>query len=561
MLMGMSLLITTQQMLWANLPWNGGPYNHFAQSEDLRDLLKNFMATQGIHAVVNDDIDGTISGHFQNIDPQAFFDGMMTANALVWFYDGSNLYIDPVAYVQPKSLQIHYVSAEKLIQAIQDVGYQASKWSITKIPQAQIINITGPNKFVDKVTDLALALDIGLAEKDTIRVFPLKYAWAQDTSFAYQGSSITVPGVATQLQQLMFGQTGPSHNDTSSQPKIYPGSLSAPQRSAQSMTAMSPLGGLDYPNNPESDQQASSKQSRPSTMDNIQPNVQLNAIVVRDSAGRMPIYESAIAMLDRPVPIIEITVSIIDIDSQYSNELGNRLFSAEKTTGNTYKIGIAPSGGGSDGLSNTGFYNGFSTPANIGLSATVNAYKFVEAIRALENDSKAQTLARPSVLTLDNTEAVIDRQQTFYVPLNAQYSSSLYNVNAGTVLRVTPHLIEENNEFKVKLLVNIQDGAIDFANQVSALPTVSQSSVSTQAVVKEGQGLLVAGQYKKFDSRGNTGVPILSKIPLIGYLFATKIKTRGTAERMYLITPRIINESSDIAYTKVAEPMMANHCL
>lgn len=69
---------------------------------------------------------------------------MMTANSLVWFYDGNNLYVDPACDVQPRSLQLPYVSAEKLTQAIHDLGYQASRWSISRIPQAGIVNISGP---------------------------------------------------------------------------------------------------------------------------------------------------------------------------------------------------------------------------------------------------------------------------------------------------------------------------------------------------------------------------------------------------------------------------------
>ena len=543
------------------IPWANTRYSHFSQGEDLRTLLRSFISEQGINGVVNDSISGVVNGRFDDMPPQTFFDGMVTANSLVWFYDGTNLYVDPSSDVRPMAVQLAYVSAQRLTQAINDLGYEASKWSITKVPQANIVNISGPTKFVTKVLELANALNSGLAEKDTIRVFSLKYAWAQDTSLAYQGGSLTVPGVATQLQQLMFGQTGMSSNNYNYSPSVYGGTLSTPQKVSTQQNPMTPLGNIGADNSPLSNSgnnpnavdpsgnnsqknQPSAAPSNPSTLASIQANPYLNAIVVRDSAGRMPLYEEAIRMLDKPVPIIEITVSIVDIDTQFSRELGNRLFALEKTTGNTFTIGAAPAGGVYDAAPDSTNNGTFSTFPNIGLGATVNAYKFAEAIRALEVDNHAQTLSRPSILTLDNTEAVINRQDTFYVSITAQYATNLYNVNAGVMLQVTPHLITENDEHKIKLLVNIQDGAIDFATTVNTLPTVSQSTLTTQAVIKEGQGLLIAGQYKQRNEKGDSGLPLLGRLPVIGYLFSNKNKIAATNERLYLITPKIIDLSA-----------------
>lgn len=531
---------------YAAIPWRTERYTHFSQGEDLRGLLRSFVAAQGVNGVINESINATVSGNFEGMSPQTFFDGMVSANSLVWFYDGTNLYIDPASEVRTQALQLPYVSADKLIEAAKEIHYEASSWSVSRVAQAGIVQISGPALFVNKLTELAMALNTGLTEKDSIRVFPLKYAWAQDTNIAYQGQSVTVPGVAAQLQQLMFGQSGPSSSGSAT---TIGGTLSTPKPVNSQMTSMTALGGLPLNNTPPSSTATNSPdnaknppaaQGNPSSNASIQANVQLNALVIRDSLGRMALYEDAIALLDRPVPIIEITVSIVDVNTQYTRELGNRLFQISKTGGsNTFDIGIGPSGG--DGKSSSTS----STPANIGLSAgfsgTVSAYKFVEAIRALEADNHAQTLSRPSVLTLDNTEAVIDRQQTFYVPISSQYAASLFNVNSGTVLRVTPHLIEDKGHRKVKLLVNIQDGSIDFTVPVNGMPTVSQSSVTTQAVVQEGQGLLIAGQYNKSDQKGDSGLPFINQIPLIGLLFGTKSKSQTTAERMYLITPKLID--------------------
>ncbi len=543
--------------LLAEIPWRNKRYSHFSQGEELRSLLKGFIAEQGINAVVSEEINGLVSGNFNNLSPQTFFEGMMSANSLIWFYDGTNLYIDPSSEVRTQALQLPYVSAERLIEAAKEMHYESSSWSISRIPKSDIVQLSGPNRLVARLGELAMALDTGQNEKDSIRVFPLKYAWAQDTNVAYQGQTVTVPGVATQLQQLMFGQSENSGLGISS--SSFGGSLSTPQKTASTVTPLTPLsgqGGIPDANPSNSDSQNNSSSNKatkssgaPSPSANIQSNIQLNAIVIRDSIGRMPLYEDVINMLDRPVPIIEITVSIVDVDTQFTSQLGNQLFNISKTGGKTnFSIGAAPAGGtataslGGDSSSVT-LLDGVSPnlAMGAGFSGAVSTYKFAEAIQALEANNRAQTLSRPSVLTLDNTEAVISQQSTFYTQTSAQYSSTLYNVNSGTLLRVTPHLIQEEGQLKVKLLVNIQDGSTDFATLVNSLPTVSENTVTTQAVIQEGQSLLVAGHFTKRDEQNRTGIPILSQIPIVGFLFGAKNKTFSTAERLYLITPKLID--------------------
>lgn len=521
--------------LIAQIPWSKESYTHYSQAESLSSLLNSFFASQGINSVISNDVRGVLSGNFIHQDPKTFFEGMVQVNSLVWFYDGNHMYIDDSSKVTTQTVQLPYVTAQQLRYYIEGLGYESSKSSITEIKEAGLIQISGPNKFVQEVMILAQKLSGGLAEKDVFRSFPLKYAWAQDTSVAYQGGTLRVPGVASQLQALMF--EGDVSNSSSSDIATVGGKMGVPQRGK----SLTPNNNVNPDSKSSSNGDDITQLASPNA--SIQADVAHNAVTVRDSAGRMPLYEDAIAMLDRPACLIEITVSIVDVGTQFTSELGNRLFSLEKTIDGESIWNIKTGLSGSQFNNTTGDLT--NNPANIGLGGTfkgtVSAYKFAEAIKALESNNQAQTLSRPSVLTLDNTEAVIDRQQTFYVTTSGQYSTDLFNVNAGTVLRVTPHLIKENNKNKVKLLVNIQDGSIDYDTQVNAIPTVSQSTVTTQAIVTEGEGLLIAGQYNKSDKKGSSGIPILSRLPFIGPLFGTKTRGYSTAERMYLITPKVIN--------------------
>jgi type III secretion protein C len=168
---------------------------------------------------------------------------------------------------------------------------------------------------------------------------------------------------------------------------------------------------------------------------------------------------------------------------------------------------------------------------------------FIANVDALESDGVTHVVTHPQVITMNDTEAVIQSNQTVYVPVSGAYNSDLYNVVAGTTLRVTPHLVSENGGLQIRLMVQIEDGNITYSpadSQNVQYPIVSNNAVNTQAVIRDGQGLLVGGLVQ--DSGGNTTqkIPVLGNIPVLGYLFKTVQKQRAHMERLFLITPRLI---------------------
>ncbi|HQU09334.1 MAG: EscC/YscC/HrcC family type III secretion system outer membrane ring protein, partial [Verrucomicrobia bacterium 21-51-4] len=355
-------------------------------------------------------------------------------------------------------------------------------------------------------------------------------------------TSVTVPGVATLLTNLMFGTASPDGSGGLNA-RPFGSSTSTPEK----QQALSPVVGGSYPNPQVNVNVASASpveasrvnksntiNTAPSNNASIQCDTRLNAIVIRDSEDRMVLYSQTIAQLDRPVSLIEINAAIVDIDSAYLQDLGNQYFKISKNQKSAAVNLVGP-------LSAVG-----SLANNFAFQGLVNGAVFMSSVEALANDSHAQVLSRPSVLTLDNTQAIINRQQQFYVPVTSTYDASLFNVTPGMTLQVTPHLIVEPNTRKIKLLVNIQDGAIDNSvPQVSSIPVVSQSNITTQGIVDENLSLLIGGYYQKQNSKGTVGLPFLSQIPIIGLLFGTESRQHTITNRMYLITPKVVESTPE----------------
>ena len=117
-------------------------------------------------------------------------------------------------------------------------------------------------------------------------------------------------------------------------------------------------------------------------------------------------------------------------------------------------------------------------------------------------------------------------------------------MEAGTVLRVTPHIIRDAaGQTSIKLVVSVQDdqNSDSGTTSVGALPPIKQTKINTQAIVGAGQSLLIGGYYYEKKNTDASGIPILMHIPVLGHLFKTTEKGTKRMERLILITPKVIH--------------------
>jgi type III secretion protein C len=128
----------------------------------------------------------------------------------------------------------------------------------------------------------------------------------------------------------------------------------------------------------------------------------------------------------------------------------------------------------------------------------------------------------------------------FFVRVSGYTSADLYSVSTGVSLRVLPMVVDENGHTQIKLDVAIQDGELS-GQTVDNIPVISSSNINTSAFVNEGEALLVAGYKVNSRTNDGTAVPYLSKIPVLGNLFKSTDKEDDHMERLFLLTPRIID--------------------
>jgi len=569
---------TRAEMEASRIPWRTSNFTIVAQNRPINDLLRDFGGQQGLHVHVSPSVQGEISGSFVNQSPAAFLAQMARAYGLSWFYVNGLLYIGSNQEVNLLVKPLRYVKADAALEMLRTSGFISSDGRVEKIKDSGMVTISGIPKYIELTTQLLNSIDSETQFHDNgetvIEVFPLNNAWAYDVNIG--GGVATIQGVASTLRQLIWGYGGggvgrtggfgsgaggnvngalnkngvpnqlsvPNQTTgvlppTSQQvPPGYPGNAPAMANSGGRPPSVANNGTPDLPPAADSPNLPTSPSGGPGsdwTYAMITADVRRNAVVIRDIRANMPLYEAAIRKLDVPVRVVEISAAIVDLELGAGRTLGLNTFGI--STG-SFSIG----GSTTNSLA-AGATVAPQSPSNLNVSGVFGTTAVTTAINFLASEKKAKILSRPTILTLDNFGAMINREETFYVNSVGQYVSNLYNVSTGLNLQVVPHITLTHGENRIYLQVQIQDGKA-IPGDTGTIPKVEQSSLTTQSVVKEDQSLLIGGIYKKITRKDASGYPWLYKLPVVSFLFGVKDAGKEMVESVFLITPRIVEVSS-----------------
>ncbi len=569
---------TRAEMEASRIPWKTPLFTIVAQNRPIADLLVDFGNQQGIRVHVSPLVRGEISGSFIDQVPAAFLAKLSKAYGLSWFYVNGLLYIACNQEVNLIVKPLRYVKADAAIAMLSTSGFVSSDGRVEKIKDSGMVTLSGIPKYLELTQQLLNSMDTETQfhnnGETVIEVFPLNNAWAYDVNVG-GGAGGTVRGVATTLQQLIWGvgigpgaagsagyggsangalnkmgqpnqMAAPNQNTGVLPPTSQqtPGAAGTANNGASGMPVAPGAAGLTPSQfsadglppageSPMLPKNASGGPGSDWTYAMITADVRRNAVVIRDIRANMPLYEAAIRKLDVPVRVIEISAAIVDLQLGVSRTLG--------LNGLTVKSGTYYNG--TNAITLGGSAQAAAGPGNIGMSGVFGTSSVSATISALSAENKAKILSRPTILTLDNFGAMINQQDTFYVNSTGQYVSNLYNVSSGLSLQVVPHVTVYHGETRIYLQVQIQDGE-QTPGTTGTIPNVRESSLTTQSVIKEDQSLLIGGLYHKVNKKGATGYPWLYKLPVVSYLFGVKSSDKEMEERIFVITPRIVEINS-----------------
>jgi type III secretion protein C len=508
-----------------------------AREQPIGAFLQNLFAAVDVPANLSPNLAGNVNGTFAGPADRVLRDVSRVYN-LVSYYDGAVMHVVPANELVTRNFAVGASASSRLLRDVNDMRLTDSRNLVRTVGEGSLVAV-GTRRFVEQVDELLRGAQAaptpGGVPAGTMdfRVFYLRYAWAQDTTMNLGGRQIVVPGVASILRSLVgAASTSPIASDTLRPPtlphlrgqglKSYKTASPAKDEPAAARTGavdslVQALGVAA---------QADASAAQPSAVVDprqvrIEADPRLNAIIVRDLAERLPRYEQLIAALDVEPQSLEIEATIIDVNTDRMRELGVNWRWNNAGYGAAYSGSVPTTGAG-------------------GIVSAVlgSAGQFFARIRALQAEGAARVVSSPQVVTLSNVEAVFDNSSTFYVRVAGKDEVDLFNVSAGTSLRVTPHVFREAESTRIKLLVNVEDGNVT-NRQVDQIPVVERSTINTQALIVEGESLLIGGMTRESTSQNVDKVPGLGDVPVIGNAFKNKTSASSRVERMFLITPRL----------------------
>ena len=493
------------------------PYAYFGSGESLQEVLQNFAGSYYVPVRISESVGGEINGKIGPMTPVDFLDHLANIYGFIWYFDGHTLFVYDGSASSQEIISLTYLSTQQFKKTLKRVGIWDGRFYWREQGNEGLVFISGPPRYIDLITQTAQLLDAKEGERQksklTVRTFSLKYAWATDKSFAFRGQQLTVPGVATILTRIIKG-----------------GGIAQSSKQALNSPTMKPAASVSRSGEVAPDSAAKPELSKPL---NAGPEIEevyinadprLNAIIVHDLESKMPMYQELIASLDKPTSQIEISVSIIDMN-----------------TSDLQALGVDWDNSGASGDTNYSFdgYRGGSDSPSYTTIVSTALGSFNANLRLLADEGKVKIVSRPSILTLDNIEAVLDNSSTFYVKVASNEDSELFPVTSGTVVQVTPRIVREDLGRRIHMSVNIQDGT-QSENTVDSVPITTNSSINTQAIISEQESLLIGGFYKETDQESLKKVPLLGDIPVLGHLFKAQSTSKTKQVRLFLITPRII---------------------
>jgi general secretion pathway protein D len=264
-----------------------------------------------------------------------------------------------------------------------------------------------------------------------------------------------------------------------------------------------------------------------------------NAVVVYATPRDYAVVEDALRKLDLPPFQVMIEAAITEVTLtdtlrygvQWNWLTGNSNFSLSEGTS------AAP----------TRNFPGFSYFLSGGdIAATLNA---------LEQRTNVKVISAPKLVTLNNQTAAL--QVGDQVPVSAGNAVSVENPNApivnsidyrdtGVILKVTPR-VNAGGLVLLDVSQEVSDVAPGSVAQGGGLasPTISTRRISTSVAVQDGQVIALGGLFRDSKSFGKNGIPILSRIPVIGGLFGTHNNLQNRTELIVLLKPHVIRTPDD----------------
>ncbi|MBI5204455.1 MAG: hypothetical protein HZA11_06010 [Nitrospirae bacterium] len=510
---------------------------------DIETVISTIGELLNINYIIGAGVSGkvTIQSYrkFPVKDLFQIFQTILEVNGLTAVKDGTLYRIVPIdtAKQQPVSVQIgkdvklqldssfitqiiplEYVKANDIVNVLRNLMPRGT--DLTVYEPTNLLIVTAPPAGIVKFMKVLEALDISSVDRESIR------------TFVYYVENGEAKKLAEILKSLYAEK-----KDRSASPRLT-----------------SPLPGL-----PKGTVTTATAEGLPGEVEGeitITAYEDINGIVIKTNSRSYLAILEVLKKLDVPVKQVLIEVLIAEVTLDDKTVLGiewllkGRLHAGGESLSSL--TGFNPSGSISSSIGSS-----LASVPTSPFASVIKPERFGILLNALSTLEDVNVLASPHILAMDNKEASIQigdevpiatgltqQPSTGTGATTLVSSGQIQYKTVGTLLTVKPHITEKN---RVTLDVTQE------VSQLGADVTVASQSFSrfktrkakTSAVVQSGHTLVLGGLITESKSQGRSGIPFLSKIPVLGYLFGTTTDKFNKTELLLMVTPHVINNQEE----------------
>ncbi len=452
-------------------------------------------------------------------------------------------------------------SGDKISMDFKDIDIKNALRLIAEISELNIIlsdSVTGTltMRLVEVPWDQALDLMLDsqglgkVVQGNVMRIAPMAdIQRLNEARIQAQQSSRQLEAIITEMIPISFATAAEIRDlilDRNSQ-----SATGAPAQGAGTGTTPAGTGGA------RGNQQQGRSSNLLSEVGSVSIDPRTNTLIVKDMASNIAKIREMVTLLDRPIPQVLIEARIVTVDRNSSFALGinwglnfkdrlNSPLGISSTMNSAYTVqqdvttrgerrpimsaspvmvNLKPAGT----VGNVGMHLGSISPIiDVGIE-----------IGALEDGGKAKTISSPRVITVNGHKASISQGVTVYFPAESESGgTTLEPQQAQLVLEVTPQ-VSPNGFITMEVDVT-NDALASTGGTASGVPAINNKNISTKAMIKDGETLVLGGVFQDLITDSQGGVPKFKEIPLLGWLFKNKQSSNTQSELLIFITPRIV---------------------
>lgn len=311
------------------------------------------------------------------------------------------------------------------------------------------------------------------------------------------------------------------------------------------------------------------------TRGSVQTDTRTNTIVVEDIRSNIGRLVELTRRLDTQTPQVLIEARIVEASSSFLQEVGiqwggtgQATSKAGNPTGLNFPGDVIVSGAAdaikgnvTQGTGTPGRY-AVNLPAAIGAGSggglgfqfgSLGGSQILNLrLSAMEENGTGRIISSPRVTTLDNKTAKIAQGIDIPITVVSAAGANTRYIPANLELEVTPHV---TNDGVVSMRIRTQKAEPNFTRTGAAGdPSIERKFAETEVQVQDGETTVIGGIYTRVTSEKTVGVPVLSRIPILGWLFRNHREEDRRAELLVFITPRIVNKDAALIASD-AEPL------